>query len=219
VTAAMLARVGTRLVLTDARIRSLLGRTIESARPPLGCRLAAELRSRWHEAAIGDLALIQYSSGTTVAPKPVALTHANLVAQLASLERLLLDARTPRCGVGWLPLYPDMGLIGCLLLAAYVPGTLVLLPPELFVARPALWLRAISRHGAAISPAPNFAYALTCARVRDEELDGVNLSSWQHALDGAEPVSAAVARRFGERFARFGFNPGALRPVYGLSEA
>ncbi|MGZ6142242.1 MAG: AMP-binding protein, partial [Myxococcales bacterium] len=96
---------------------------------------------------------------------------------------------------------------------------LTLIPPEAFLARPALWQRAISRKRATISVAPNFAYGLCARRIRDEELAGVDLSSWRFALNGAEPVAPAVLRRFAERFARFGFDEKALMPVYGLSEA
>jgi acyl-CoA synthetase (AMP-forming)/AMP-acid ligase II len=112
-----------------------------------------------------------------------------------------------------------MGLIGCLLLAIVHPGPLTLLGPETFLARPALWLRAISRKRATLSVAPNFAYGLCARRVRDEEMRGVDLSSWRFALNGAEPVAPAVLRRFAERFAPYGFDPRAFMPVYGLSEA
>jgi len=96
---------------------------------------------------------------------------------------------------------------------------MVLIPPEVFLARPALWLRALSRHRAFVSPAPNFAYGLCLKRVKDAELEGVDLSGWHHALNGAEPVSVETLRRFSERFSRWGFQPGSLRPVYGMSEA
>jgi acyl-CoA synthetase (AMP-forming)/AMP-acid ligase II len=112
-----------------------------------------------------------------------------------------------------------MGLIGCLLGAASYPGPLVLLPPEHFLARPALWLRAVARHRGTISAAPHFAYAYAADRVRDEDLAGLSLASWRIALDGAEPVTAGALRRFGDRFSRFGLDPGAILPVYGLSEA
>ena len=219
--ARMLQRVGARMVVSESMIRGFLGRAIEQARPPLGCRNAAELsasRATRVAASPDDIAFIQFSSGSTVDPKPVALSHRNLGAQLAALESLLLPDAPP-IGVSWLPLYHDMGLIGCLLLAVYHPGTLVLLAPEHFITRPALWLRAIARHRAGISPAPNFAYALCARRVRNEELAGLDLSCWRHALDGAEPIAVSAARRFCERFARVGFDPGALQPVYGLSEA
>jgi acyl-CoA synthetase (AMP-forming)/AMP-acid ligase II len=112
-----------------------------------------------------------------------------------------------------------MGLIGCLLQAVYQSGSLVLIPPELFLARPALWLRAIARHRATISVAPSFAYALCASRVKDEDLAGADLSSWRLALCGAEPVSLDSLDHFARRFAPFGFDPKALRPVYGLAEA
>lgn len=101
----------------------------------------------------------------------------------------------------------------------YWPGSLMLIPPELFLSRPALWLRALSRTKATISPAPNFAYGLCLKRVRDDELAGVDLGRWSYALNGAEPVSATLMEHFSTRFAPYGFRPEALMPVYGLSEA
>jgi acyl-CoA synthetase (AMP-forming)/AMP-acid ligase II len=142
------------------------------------------------------------------------------MSQCAALKQLMPPREgTQEKGVSWLPLYHDMGLIGCLLVAAYWPGELVLIPPEVFLARPALWLRALSRHRGTISPAPNFAYGLCLKRVSDDELDGVDLSSWTYALNGAEPVSHALAEKFSARFARYGFRAEAMLPVYGLSEA
>jgi acyl-CoA synthetase (AMP-forming)/AMP-acid ligase II len=112
-----------------------------------------------------------------------------------------------------------MGLIGNLLSAFYAPLKLVLLPPELFATRPAAWLRAISRHRGTYSAAPNFAFGLCVSRIGDEELDGVDLSSWSLSLNGAEAVSAAAQRRFGERFERWGFDASSLAPCYGMAEA
>jgi acyl-CoA synthetase (AMP-forming)/AMP-acid ligase II len=166
----------------------------------------------------GDLALVQFSSGSTVDPKPVALSHANLVAQTATILELVRPTPEDKL-VSWLPLYHDMGLIGCLLGAAGYPGPLVLIPPEHFLARPALWPRTMARHRGTISAAPSFAYAYAAERVRDDDLRGLDLSRWRIALDGAEPVAAGAMRRFGARFAPFGFDPRALTPVYGLSEA
>ncbi|MEW6366436.1 MAG: fatty acyl-AMP ligase [Acidobacteriota bacterium] len=224
-TARMLSCAGARLILTDARIRRLLGRAVERARPDLGCLTVEGITAGppdSFDARVepGSLALIQFSSGSTVDPRPVALTHLNLVAQCAALKALMPPERQfPQLGVSWLPLYHDMGLIGCLLSAVYYPGPLVLIPPECFLARPVMWLRAVARHRATISPAPSFAYALCAKRVRDEDLDGADLSSWQMALCGAEPVSIEGLRRFAARFSRFGFDPRALRPAYGLAEA
>ncbi len=222
-TSRMIAAVGARLVLADAATRTLLGRAIESSCPPLGCVTPEDLGDGGeHEAVIGAGAfgLIQFSSGTTADPRPVALSHESLLAQLAALRALLPpEEGVPQKGVSWLPLYHDMGLIGCLLQAVFYPAPLVLIPPELFLARPALWLRAIARHRATISVAPSFAYALCGRRVKDEELAGADLSSWRLALCGAEPVSPESLEHFAKRFAPFGFDRRTLRPVYGLAEA
>ena len=222
-TVAMLQAVDAALVVTDERIRRFLGVAVDISAPRLGCVTASSLGGTTSveiEVAGDDVALIQFSSGTTHDPKPVALTHANLLSNLAAIERYLADEGAPnRVGVTWLPLYHDMGLIGNLLSAFYVPAKLVLLPPELFVAVPAAWLRAISRHRGTVTAAPNFAFGLCLKRIRDEELEGVDLSSWRVSLNGAEAVTAAVQRRFDERFGRWGLRASALTPCYGMAEA
>jgi len=222
-TAAMLRAVDARLVLAERRVRRLLGPAIEAAQPALGCRTLDELpRAQPKSMPVGEggLALVQFSSGTTVDPKPVALSHRAVVAQTMCLNGFWPDGNgIVHSGASWLPLYHDMGLIGCVFPALERGAVLTLIPPELFVARPAVWLRTISRYRATISPAPNFAYGLCVDRIRDDELEGVDLSSWQVALNGAEPVAAEVLRRFQRRFAAWGFRPEALTPVYGLSEA
>ena len=223
-TSRMLELVRARLVVTDRRVRRLLGPAVAAARPPLGCVVLDELREgtpRQCPVAPDDLALVQFSSGSTVDPKPVALSHRAVVAQTLRLKGFWPqpEGRAVDSGVSWLPLYHDMGLIGCVLPALEHPGTLTLIPPELFIARPALWLQTISRYRATISPAPNFAYGLCLEKVRDDQLDGVDLSCWRVALNGAEPVAPRVLRGFCERFSRWGFSPAAMTPVYGLSEA
>ncbi|MDP3232182.1 MAG: fatty acyl-AMP ligase [Myxococcales bacterium] len=223
-TARMLNVVGARMVLSDARVKLLLGQAIALASVSLGCPTVSELRGGRGElerqAAPDSLGVIQFSSGSTVDPKAVALSHGALTAQCAALESLMRNPDiTQPVGVSWLPLYHDMGLIGCLLSGVYQAGPLALLPPEAFLVKPALWLRAISKHRATISPAPNFAYGLCLKRVRPVDLDGVDLSRWAYALNGAEPVSADTLTRFGRRFAPQGFRREALMPVYGMSEA
>ncbi|MBM4379917.1 MAG: AMP-binding protein [Deltaproteobacteria bacterium] len=221
-TAAMVTAARARLVLADGRTQRLLGEVARLARMDLGVREVASLPAgSFQPVAVeaGALGVIQFSSGSTSAPKPVGLTHGNLVAQLETLRQYVAPGGETPVGVSWLPLYHDMGLIGALLSAVYLPGKLVLLSPQDFLVQPALWLRALSRHKGVISPAPNFAYALCLKRVKDEELDGVDLSGWSLALNGAEPVSVEVLRRFSARFARWGLRPDALVPVYGLSEA
>jgi acyl-CoA synthetase (AMP-forming)/AMP-acid ligase II len=222
-TAAMLDAVDARLTVSDPVVARLLGETVARSR---GTRLAvldadaiagAEAPAAPSPAA-DDLAMVQFSSGTTVAPKPVALSHRALLAQVEALNRHwrhLPDVS----GVSWLPLYHDMGLIGCVFPAQELATELTLIPPELFVARPAIWLRTLSRYRGSVSPAPNFAYGLCVEKVSEEDLAGVDLSHWRAALNGAEAVSAEVMRRFSRRFAPWGFRAEALTPVYGLSEA
>ena len=220
-TVRMVEAAGASLLLADGRVAPLLGRVGRSAR--LGVRTLARLPGGTPslETVSSDaLALVQFSSGTTSDPKPVALSHRALTEQVRSLNAFWPDADgVVHSGLSWLPLYHDMGLIGCVFPALERPGTLTLIPPELFVARPAVWLRAISRFRATLSPAPNFAFGLCVERIRDEQLEGVDLSSWRVALCGAEPVAAGVMRAFQVRFAPWGLRPEALTPVYGLSEA
>ncbi len=224
-TAAMLTAAGARLLLADGRVRALLGETLAAAKLALGGRTLAELPRHARlasDGAPGDLAMVQFSSGTTVEPKPVALTQAAVLAQVRALNALWpAGGEGPGAvtGVSWLPLYHDMGLIGCVFPALERPSVLTLVPPEAFVARPALWLRALGRHRGTISPAPNFAYSLATERIRDEEMEGIDLSAWRFALCGAETVVPEVLRAFAQRFARWGFRAEALKPVYGLSEA
>ena len=226
-TARMLRAVDARIVLTSAQVQRVLGRSVEAARPRLGCRLVGDVKSdsfRRPTIEVDDAALIQFSSGTTVAPKPVVLTHRQIMANVAAISYEILRAFPERdgfthSGVTWLPLYHDMGLIGCVLVAVARPGDLTLIPPEHFVTRPALWLRAIARYHGTVSPAPNFAYSLCAERIRDEEIAGLDLSSWRVALNGAEPVTVGALQRFVDRFAPHGLRETALTPVYGLAEA
>jgi len=222
-TARMLRAVSARVVLADTRVRPILGPAVAEAEPPLGCRTLRELKSGPGDPvtrASDDLALVQFSSGSTVDPKPVALSHRAVVAQAAVLNSYWPEeGGGVDSGVSWLPLYHDMGLIGCIITALELPGTMTLIPPELFLARPAVWLRAISFYGATISVAPNFAFGLCVDKITDDQLDSVDLSTWRIALCGAEPVVPRVLRRFVERFEPWGLRPEAVTPVYGLSEA
>ena len=223
----MLRSIGARMVLTDRRVHSVIGETIESASPELGCVRIEELEGPLEPSlspSPDTLGLIQYSSGTTRDPAPVALSHRALLAQGGVLRDGIvstfpLSEVGSHAGASWLPLYHDMGLIGTVLPAMLHRADLALIGPEVFVGRPATWLRMISRYRATASPAPNFAYALCVDRIRDEELTGVDLSCWRLALNGAEAVAPQVLDRFCERFAAWGFRREALTPVYGLSEA
>ncbi|HSN90761.1 MAG TPA: AMP-binding protein [Anaeromyxobacteraceae bacterium] len=220
-TARMIALSGARAVVSSGATRRLAGGAVAAARPALGLVEADDLLGSTRlglDPAPGDLGLVQFSSGSTVDPKPVALSHRALAAQIDAL----VAATSPGPDdvlVSWLPLYHDMGLLGGLLGAMSYPGPLVLIPPEHFLTRPSLWLRAIARHRGTISAAPSFAYAYAADRIRDEDLAGLSLASWRLALDGAEAVSGEAMRRFTARFRPHGFAARALVPVYGLSEA
>ena len=165
-----------------------------------------------------DIAFLQYTSGSTGQPKGVVLTHRNVLASLDSMARAL--SATPRdVFVSWLPLYHDLGLIAAWLGSLVYGFPLVLMSPLTFLARPARWLRAIHRHRGTLSGAPNFAFDLCTRRIADEDIEGLDLSSWRMAFNGAEPVLPDTLDAFAERFAPFGFAPRALAPVYGLAEA
>ncbi|WP_433389475.1 AMP-binding protein [Micromonospora sp. KLBMP9576] len=163
-------------------------------------------------------ALLQYTSGSTSSPRGVVLSHRNLLHNSSVIQRLFRTTPESR-GLVWLPPYHDMGLIGGLLQPLYGGLPVTLMSPLHFLEEPMRWLRAIHRNGATVSGGPNFAYDL-CARRFDPERDpDLDLSSWEVAFDGAEPIRPATLRRFAETFAPFGFRPGAFLPCYGLAEA
>ena len=223
-TSRMLERSGACILLSDRRIRRILGPLEAAVSLPLGVHTVESLHGAGtvaaHPSEADDLMMVQFSSGTTTQPKPVALTHRQVLANTECiLDFMPPDDQIIHRGTSWLPLYHDMGLIGCILPAVHRPGGLTLIPPEAFLARPALWLQTISKTRTTVSPAPNFAYAMCTERIRDDEMEGCDLSNWRMALNGAEPTSPAVMRAFTERFSQWGLPDNALTPVYGLSEA
>ena len=164
-------------------------------------------------------ALLQFTSGSTAAPKGVVLTHANLHANARAIAGPRgLDARPTDIGVSWLPLYHDMGLIGMLLSAVYTCVDTVVMSPVLFLKRPTAWLEAISTYRGTVSFAPNFAYELCLRRVKPSQIDALDLSSWRLAGCGAEPIRPDTLRAFAERFARAGFRASSFVASYGLAE-
>ena len=168
--------------------------------------------------AWNDVALIQYTSGSTSNPKGVVLTHGNLLANNQMIAEAFGHDRGSR-GVGWLPLFHDMGLIGHVLQPVYVGGLSVLLSPLSFIQRPIRWLEAISEWQATTSGGPSHAYALCADKIPAGSADGLKLGSWRVAYCGSEPVQAGILNRFAERFALNGFQREALQPCYGLAEA
>lgn len=165
-----------------------------------------------------DIAFIQYTSGSTMEPKGIVITHGNIMANQEMIRRAFRhDAAT--VVMSWLPLHHDMGLIGSILQPLYLGGRCILASPLAFLQRPIRWLRAISEHRATTSGAPNFAYELCARQIRPEQTEGLDLSCWTLAFCGSEPVRPGTMRRFAERFAGAGFNPSALYPCYGMAEA
>lgn len=171
-----------------------------------------------HHARGEDIAFLQYTSGSTGDPKGVTLTHANLLANIRSILEGL-EVRPDDVEVSWLPLYHDMGLIGAWLTTLFSGNPVVIMSPLAFLSRPERWLQAIHRHRGTVSPAPNFAYELCARKIADKDLEGLDLSSWRAALNGAEPVQPGTLDRFAARFGPYGFRREAFLPVYGLAEA
>jgi acyl-CoA synthetase (AMP-forming)/AMP-acid ligase II len=164
-----------------------------------------------------DIATIQYSSGSTGAPKGVLLSHGAILDNLRAI-RAALALRAGDVSVNWIPLYHDMGLIDGFLLPLLCGCATVLIPTMDFMRDPSLWLWAIHRYRGTLSWAPNFAYSLCAGRIPDRELEGLDLSSWRIAVSAAEPVLAGTVRAFAERFASHGFGASAMTPAYGLAE-
>ncbi|MCE9600372.1 MAG: AMP-binding protein [Spirochaetia bacterium] len=219
-TARMITRARAKLVVTDDSILNSLQK-VSSIVPNqfIGVSELNGNETYFYEASSNSPAVIQFSSGTTVDPKPILLSHGNLIANTnAILTRFPGDLKD-HSGLSWLPMHHDMGLIGGLFTAIVGKGNGTFLRPEDFVLRPGLWLRALTETRATISPCPNFALKLCTERVTDDELDSLDLSSWQIALVGAETVHLRTLRDFYDRFKRASFNYATFTPVYGLAEA
>ncbi len=224
--ASIVASCTPRLLMTSARVRS--------ARPDVVQRFSGS-QMAWftveeadaepgeaHEVlptpSPGDVAFLQYTSGSTSDPKGVMVTHGNLIENLEMI-RLALGNTRASTYASWVPLYHDMGLILNVLQSLYLGSLCVLLAPVTFIQRPLSWLRAIHQYRAEVAGAPNFAFDLCAQRFRADQMQDVDLSCWKVAFNAAEPVRADTIERFAATFGPYGFDPRAMRPLYGMAEA
>ncbi|MEM8673230.1 MAG: fatty acyl-AMP ligase [Cyanobacteria bacterium P01_G01_bin.67] len=178
-----------------------------------------DLASDWYEPAVScdTLAFLQYTSGSTGAPKGVMISHGNLLHN-EEMIKIAYQHTEKTIFVGWLPLFHDMGLIGNVLQPLYLGIPCFLMSPEDFLKKPIRWLKAISRYKATTSGGPNFAYDLCVRKVTPEHLASIDLSSWQVAFNGAEPVRSDTLEQFTATFSPCGFRREAFYPCYGMAE-
>ncbi|HEY9693240.1 MAG TPA: amino acid adenylation domain-containing protein [Oculatellaceae cyanobacterium] len=178
------------------------------------------IEDKWQEPNINadTLAFLQYTSGSTGTPKGVMLTHGNLLHNAAVTYQCMGHCPSSKF-VSWLPTYHDMGLIGGILQPLYGGFPCILMPPTAFLQSPYRWLQAISQYRGTTSGAPNFAYELCIQKITEEQKATLDLSSWDVAFNGAEPIRNDTLERFAEAFASCGFRKEAFYPCYGLAEA
>ena len=216
-------------VVQDAQPAVVIGsgKSLETAQSIVSAELACvdldcltgQAEDDWTEPKLShsDVALIQYTSGSTGAPKGVTLTHGNFLTNLQAIA-IATDVSERSVGVSWLPPYHDMGLT-CILLPVYVGFMVVHMLPNQFLFRPLCWLEAVTRYRVTICAAPNFAYEICANRIAEEQRSQLNLSSWEVALNGAEPIRYETLNRFSKAFAGCGFKSTTMQPCYGMAEA
>ena len=181
--------------------------------------IASDQTAAWQQPDVNPdtLAFLQYTSGSTGTPKGVMVSHGNLLHNCALIHKSFADTPNSR-GVSWLPPYHDMGLIGGVLQPLYVGAPMVLMSAIMFIQKPLRWLQAISQYQATTSGGPNFAYDLCIDKITPEQRASLDLSSWEVAFTGAEPVRAETLEQFAATFADCGFRREAFHPCYGMAE-
>lgn len=221
----IVASSGAKVLLVSKIVRPILGSAVETGaieRMALveNLDLAAPRANTEPSLTPDDLCFLQYTSGSTSAPKGVRVTHGNLAANALAiiLDALEADPDKDR-GVSWLPLYHDMGLIGFVIAPLFNCIPVTFLPTLEFVKRPSYWLEMLSLHKGTITFAPNFAYALAARRAKESELAQWDFSRVRVLGCGAEPIQPATLRGFIDRFAKCGMSANALLPCYGMAEA
>ncbi|MEU8265199.1 fatty acyl-AMP ligase [Micromonospora sp. NPDC048999] len=215
----VLRMIDARLVLVGAPFEAMAGVLRERGIPH---RMIGDLDSDGEfdvvPAAEDDTALLQLTSGSTAEPKAVRISHRNLHANLVDSSAHL------RCGdddvvVSWLPLFHDMGMVGCLLLPMFTGMDLVMVTPAEFLVRPMVWAELMSRYGGTITAAPNFAYAILARQLARAEAGSLDLSRLKALCNGAEPIDPATVEAFVAAGARFGLRPTAVNCCYGAAES
>lgn len=219
-----LESAGAEIVLTESSLQGKLSQQLATwSEETILCLDTSKIKlanEPWQKPEInGDtLAFLQYTSGSTGEPKGVMITHDCLLQNQEMLKQAFGHTQD-LVGVGWLPLFHDMGLIGNVIQPIYLGACCVMMSPISFVQKPFRWLQAISKYRATTSGAPNFAYDLLCDRVTPEQMARLDLSSWELAFCGAEPVQTATMERFSRKFAACGFKASTFYPCYGMAEA
>ena len=213
------------VILTDASFWGKLAtQLVEWGNQELHCLNTDKIKQNKNynykkiEITANSLAFLQYTSGSTGEPKGVMISHGCLMQNQEMLKQAFGHTKD-LVGVGWLPLFHDMGLIGNVIQPIYMGACCVMMSPVSFVQKPIRWLQAISKYRATTSGAPNFAYDLLCDRITAEQATQLDLSSWEVAFCGAEPVQTATIDTFSRKFADCGFKSTMFYPCYGMAEA
>jgi fatty-acyl-CoA synthase len=216
-----LRQSGVRFLLSDSAMDGILRPALASINNRIQVLNVDELEDRhcvYANVDECDTAVVQYTSGTSGAPKGVVLTHSNIVANITAISHSVGQSASDIV-CGWVPLFHDMGLIAHMLLPILRHINFFLMRPEDFLLRPINWLRAISEHRATFAGAPSSAFAHCLRHVSDDEVADLDLSCWRVAINGAEAIDMRVLREFARRFEPAGFRINSFWPGYGLAEA
>ena len=212
---------GAKVMITNRRVRPLVSPVQQALGNDFRFVVPEDIQFGASHAMVpvsgSDLALLQYTSGSTGNQKGVMLSHRNLLANIRAIGNWL-KFTSDDVAVSWLPLYHDMGLIGLMICTLYWDVPVIAMSSLDFLRDPSRWVRVISDHRGTLSAGPNFAYSLSARKVRPASIEGSDLSSWRLALCGGEPIFPSTIERFTQRFKPYGFRPEAFFPAYGLAE-
>ncbi len=223
----MVRDAGVSVVLTSADLLQQLEETIAGDEVLAGLSwqgvdaIRPEFAENWRrpEITADTIAFLQYTSGSTGDPKGVVVSHGNLLHNQRLIRSSFRQQGEEMVCIGWLPLHHDMGLIGNVLHPLYVGGRLIFMAPIDFLQKPIRWLQTVARYRGTVSGGPNFAYRLCADDIDPAQCEGLDLSSWRVAFNGAEPVRIDVMRSFVEKFRPFGFELDQFCPCYGMAES